>query len=315
MIRASKFFTLLAFLSPLMFTTPTAAASLTALISIHEGSTDMWEQRADIQDLLKSRFGFGDVQFLVDATPGEIPERMKAFLEQPADPDDRRLVWVSGFDPHQDSTVCAGGKFQTIHPRTSSLILAPDCYTDIIALPQGARHYAMTAPTQTTRAARIGRTRATNAPWIAVLTLPSENEAVIQGTNDLVFEHLKLAPQMRLDPVALLHHLRTRFRWNGSDFTPTLDLFDRGLSREQLRPFGIAQTAPAQEAIDVGTPRRLRNAFFEIYTKPDASDGGGMSLRADMPVRVLRRDRDGQMRYASVGSSLFGWIKSDDLAE
>jgi len=314
MLRIFKTLALLVLLGPLVFTKP-AAATLSALISIHEGNADMWEQRASIQELLRKRFGFDDVRFLVDATPEETPARLKKFLEEEAGPNDRRLVWVSGLNQRQNSTVCAARNFQTIRPKAASLILAPGCYTDIISLPQGTRHFSMTSPTPESSTARIGRTRATNAPWIAVLTLPSANEAVIQGTNELIFEHLNASSKGHLDPAALLQHLRARFRWNGSSFTPTLDYFDRGLAREQIRPFGINRTRNDHVVFSGGTPVRFRKSVFGLYAKPDARDGLAMTVPSGISVRALRRDRDGQMHYIAVGTSHFGWVKSDDLVK
>jgi len=314
MTRFIKNLALYVFLSPLILAKP-AAATLSALISIHEGSTDMWEQRAGIQELLHTRFGFDDVRFLVDATPEETPARLKRFLEEAAGPDDRRLVWVSGFNQRQDSTVCAARNFQTIRPKAASMILAPSCYTDIISLPQGTRHFSMTSPTPETSIARIGRTRATNSPWIAVLTLPSSSEAVIHGTNTLIFDHLNSSTKGHLDPAALLQHLRSKFRWNGSDFTPTLDYFDRGLARKDMRPFGINRTVSTIAVNSGGHPVRFRKPVFGLYAKPDARDGLVMSVQAGIPVRGLRRDRDGQMYYVAVGTSHFGWVKSDDLVK
>ena len=302
-----------AFLSALVLSHP-AAANLSALISIHEGGGDMWQQRGRIQDLLEKRYGFDTVRFLVDATPSEIPSRLQKFLEAPADEDDRRFVWVSGFNQYKDSSVCADKKFQTIRPRATSLILAPSCYTDIISLPQGTRHFSMTSPTPNTQAARLGRTHANTAPWIAVLALPSSNEPIIQGTNSLIFDYLNVAQNDQIDPAALLHHLRVRFRWNGSDFTPQLDLFDRELPRNQLRPFGIENENSSKYASFGGSPNRIRKSQLALYSKPNGVDGLTIAARNN-PVRVLRRDRDGDMRFVAIGTSLFGWVKSDDLVE
>lgn len=297
-------------LSPL-----SASASLSALISIHEGNADMWEQRDKLRDLLHNRFGFNDVRFLVDATPEEIPDRLKKFLEEDATPEDRRLVWVSGFNNKQTDSICANSNFDPIQPKAASLILAPSCYTDVIALPQGTRHYSLTAPVIGQTAARMGRTHASTAPWIAVLTLPSVNEAVIQGTNSLVFDHLTTAMRNHLDPAALLRHIRAKFRWNGSNYTPTLDLFDRGLPREALRPFGLLKSSHLDAVTRGGTPARLRAPSFALYTKPDALDGLSMSVNTHKPVRVLRRNRDGDMRFVAIGTDYFGWVKTNDLVE
>ncbi|NQV98393.1 MAG: hypothetical protein HQ483_01750 [Rhodospirillales bacterium] len=314
MNRVAKYLTLIVATLSLSVSLP-AGAALTALISVHEGSRDMWEQRDRIQTLLRQRFGFDEVHFLVDATPAEVPARLKQFLEEAAEPDDRRLVWLSGFADNQETSICAARSFDTIRPRASSLILAPACYTDIITLPQGTRHYGLTAPLPGNSTARLGRTRAADAPWIAVLTLPSTNDAIIHGTNALIFAHLEEAPVDHLDPAALLHHLRVKFRWNGSDFTPTLDLFDRGLDPGALAPFGIRPTAAGPLAAIGGAPGLMRRSSFGLYAKPDALDGLEMSAHIDDPVRVLRRDRSGQMRFVAVGTDFFGWVRTDDLAE
>ncbi len=301
----------IAFLSALALSQP-AAANLSALISIHEGGSDMWEQRGRIQDLLEKKFGFDRVRFLVDATPAEIPARMQTFLETPAQQDDRRFVWVSGFNRYEDSSVCADTKFQTIKPSATSFILAPSCYTDIISLPQGTRHFSLTTPTPITQAARLGRTHANTAPWIAVLALPSSNEPIIQGTNSLIFDYLNTAQNNQMDPAALLHHLRVRFRWNGSNFTPQLDLFDRGIQRTHLRPFGIRHSQSSNHASFGGLPTRARKSQLALYSKPYGLDGLTIATQ-NKPVRILRRDHDGDMRFVAIGSSFFGWVKSNDL--
>jgi len=154
-----------------------------------------------------------------------------------------------------------------------------------------------------------------NAPWIAVLTAPSANEAVIQGANGLIFEYLKSASKNQLDPAALLNHLRLRFRWNGYDFTPTLDYFDRGVPREQLRPFGIFHTQTSQATSEVGLPGRLQKPVFGLFADFVARDGLAMSVEADTSVRILCRDLDGQMRFVAIGDTLFGWVRSDALVE
>lgn len=310
----TRFLSLLFLFFTILFSIP-ATASLSALISIHEGQTDMWEQREKLQDLLHDRFGFEHVQFLVDATPEEIPGRLKKFLEQDAGPDDRRLVWISGLNNRQNDSVCANRSFDTIKSKAASLIMAPACYTDVIALPQGSRHFSITAPVVGKTAARIGRTRAVSAPWIAVLTLPSDNEAVIQGTNALIFEHLNAAAKNHMDPAALLQHIRVKFRWNGSDYTPTLDLFDRGLSRESLRPFGLLKAQRRYQPSKAGVPAQMRKSSFGLYTSPEALDGLSMSVNTQEPVRTLRRNRDDNMRFVAIGADYFGWVKIDDLVE
>jgi len=312
----NQFITRLAFLfflSVLILSQP-AAAKLSALISVHEGRADMWEQRTRIQELLRQRFAFDEVRFLVDATPEEIPGRMKRFLEDPATADDRRLVWISGFGQQKSESVCAKQKFSPIHPQASSLVLAPRCFTDIVSMPQGTRHFSVTSPTPTTSEARIGRTRSSHAPWIAVLTLPSANEAFIQGTNELVLAHLTTAPKNHLDPAALLYQLRVGFRWNGSDYTPTLDLFDRGVPRQKIRPFGIVQGKAIRQSVLAGSPGRLRTATATLFSEPDAHDGLEIPTRTSNRLRILRYDQDQLMRYVSVGNSFFGWVRSDDLA-
>ncbi len=306
-------FALIAFVA-VTVSPPPAKAGLQALISLHEGSGDIWERRVALQELLRGRFGFDEVRFLVDATPGEIPDKVRDFLEAPHEQGDRRLVWISGLDHADGSSICGSQKFKPIRPAAPTLILAPTCYTQTIAFPQGSRHYGVTAPDRERSEARLGRINAGDAPWIALITLPSARADFIAGANTLVYEHLKQAASGLLDPAAILSSLRTRFRWNGADFTPSLDLYDRGVGRSEIRPFGFVKGLAEGADIRLARTAKALVPVLELYPRPETSGGAVISLSGQTPVQILRSDRDGHMRFVAVGTRLYGWVKANDLA-
>ena len=301
-------------LAAITISPPPATAGLQALISLHEGSGDIWERRVAIQELLRGRFGFDEVRFLVDATPGEVPSEIRDFLEAPHEPGDRRLVWISGLDRADGGSICGSQQFKPIRPTAPSLILAPTCYTEVIAFPQGSRHYGVTAPDRDRAEARIGRTNAGDAPWIALITLPSARADFVVGANSLVYEHLKRAASGLLDPAAILQTIRTRFRWNGADFTPSLDLYDRGVGRSDIRPFGFVKGLAESPDILLARRATARTPMLDLYPRPEIGDGAAISLPGETPVQILRGDRDGHMRFVAIGARLFGWVKANDLA-
>ncbi len=306
-------FALIAF-AAIALSPPPAKAGLQALISLHEGSGDIWERRLALQELLRGRFGFDEVRFMVDATPGEVPGIIRDFLEAPHERGDRRLVWISGLDDAEGGAICGGQNFRPIRPIAPSLILAPTCYTRTIALPQGSRHYGVTAPDRDRADARLGRINAGDAPWIALIALPSARAEVVAGANTLIYEHLKQAASGLLDPAAMLRTLRTRFRWNRADFTPTLDLYDRGVGRAEIRPFGFIKGVEENPNIRPARTARARTRVLDLYARPETGGGAAVSLSGETPVQVLRSDRDGQMRFVAIGARLFGWVSANDLA-
>ena len=301
---------------PVLFvvTASLAEAGPRALISLHDNGQMTWEQRVSLQTSLRERFGFEETRFLVDATPDEVPAAIRAFLEEATDENDHRLVWVSGLDRRNERSVCPDASFAPIQPTAPSLILAPACYGDALMLPQGTRHFALTAPDASTRAARIGRTRATDTSWVVHLSLPGDGQRFVQGADRMIAEHLSKAPVRTIDASSLLHLLRAQFRWNGSSYTPSLDVFDRGIDRDQLYPFAFDLHRRHISAKHQGRRVEMLGPRLALYDRPAPKRGPAIILNNRESVRLLRQGRDASMRYVVVDNRYYGWVKADDLA-
>lgn len=284
-----------------------------ALIALHDNGQLTWEQRVTLQASLRQRFGFSETRFLVDATPDEIPMAAKRFLEETPDEDDRRLVWVSGLDRRHDMSVCPGADFEPIRPAAPSLILAPGCFAEALLLPQGARHFGISSPAIKTSTARVGRIKAADAPWIAHLALPADAKRFVQAADTLIAEHLANGPGGGLDAGGLLHLLRARFRWNGSSFMPSLDVFDRGITATALHP--LALDARRRYSWEGRHGRRIaaRGAGLALFDRPAMDAKPALVVRNPAAIRLLRTGADERMRFVTLGGNLFGWARADDL--
>lgn len=292
-----------------------AFAGTAALISFHGDDPGTWERRLAVQDLLRDGYGFDEVRVVTDATAREIPSRVRAFLEAPAGPGDRRLAWVSGLGDGAAKGICPPAGERPIRPRAASLILAPTCYGAAIGFPQGARHYALTTPRPSEVTARIGRIQADDPAFIGLLTLPADDGRHVDGADTLVFDHLKDRQAAgTVDPAALLATLRGGFRWNGSAYTPSLDLFRRGAEKDDLEPFGFgAPTGGGDTRLTKIRPARHRARTIRLHAVPSVGAGAALTVGGRRPVRVLRTDRSGAMRYVAVGDNIYGWVRRHDL--
>lgn len=289
-----------------------ASAGARALVSLHDNGDMSWSQRVALQDSLRQRFGFTETRFLVDATPDEVPFHVKQFLEEGADENDHRLVWVSGLSREHGpaDSICPAPGFEPIRAAAPSLILAPACYADVLLMPQGARHFGITAPSAGAETSRVGRIRAADAPWLAHLALPSDGPRFVGGADGMIQRFLSRAEGETLDAAALLHLLRSEFRWNGSSYTATLDLFDRGVERDALLPFAMsAHSRPVLR----GRALAVRKPDLALYARPAPKAGAALHLRAGERVRVLRQGRDKSLQYVAAPGGIFGWVRTDDL--
>jgi hypothetical protein len=291
-----------------------AKAGTEALISFHGTDNGSWERRFAIKELLSGHYGFDEVNILTDATAEEVPNLVRKFLEAPRRNGDKRFVWVSGLQGAQGKTVCPSLNYAPVQPAAPSLILAPNCYLGSIRFPQGARHYSLTTPKLHRVSARLGRIDASDPAWVALLTLPVGNNRFITRADTLVFNKLTAGKEKGvMDPNQILQTLRSDFRWNGSSYTPTLDLFHRGTELDQLGPFGFLQGDTAQPRLDRIKPTKRRIRKLSLYPTSFGHRGSAIVVPGTEPVRVLRSDRTGGMRYVTIGDNLFGWVPSHDL--
>ena len=292
--------------------TPAAEAAPRALISLHDSGQLTWEKRVSLQESLRKRFGFMETRFLVDATPEEVPEAIKSFLEEAPEEYDRRLVWVSGLDRRHDLSVCPSPDFEPIRPLAPSLILAPACYGPALMLPQGARHFSLSTPGRDTEA-RIGRIKAGDAPWIAHLTLPSDAKRFVQAADTLIEGHFSQGPGGALDAGRLLHLLRARFRWNGSRFTPSLDVFDRGVTAQALYPLALDTDQRHSWEGRHGRQIDVHGPALALYDRPALDAPPVLTVPRAETIRLLRIGADERMRFVTVDGKYFGWARADDL--
>jgi len=298
----------------MVMASPPSQAGIDALIALSGAGDATWERRLAVQDLLRRSFGFQHVEVLVDATADELPKRVTTFLQAPEEPGDRRLVWISGFGRNGGRGICPAHNARPIRPAAPVLVMAPGCYVKAIRFPQGARHYGLTAPTPAEAAARIGRIDDTDPAWVAVLTLPDDAANHIEGADGLVFEHLKAVKTTGIiDPAQILAAVRSGFRWNGSTYTPSLDLFHSGAGTDELAPLGFRANPPRIAKRGRTRPLAGGRRHLNLHEQPTTHAGPALRLSGAGPVRVLRADKSGAMRYVSVGQSLFGWVRKNDL--
>ena len=290
-----------------------ADAQSRALISLHEAGQMTWEKRVTLQERLKKHFGFDEVRFLVDTTPNEVPAAVKTFLEEPTEKNDQRLVWVSGLDKPDNRSICPDTTFDPIKPSATSLILAPACYSNAISIPQGARRFSLDSPQNYNTTARVGRVQVSDVSWLAHLSLPADGVQFVQDVDTIISKYLSQGSSANLDPATLLNLLRGGFHQNGSNYTPSLTLFDRGIDPEDLHPFTFnVKHKPSwlthhAQKIDV----QLNELPF--YDHASDKSGSAVVLYKPSTVHVLRHGRNKDMQFVAVNARYFGWVRKNDL--
>ena len=208
-------------------------ADMRALIALNVNADGALAETLAGQEALLKRHGFGDVQVMTDVTPDEVFKHMKKFLERPAMPEDRRLVWISGLSGRMSQGLCPkleeGRKRPKVRPTGQSIVLAPDCLARTLVLPRQALHIEKSTPT----AARIRRyfRRQWNEgggghrqPALAVIPLPAHSAVGLARGDLAVFNVLTGAQGVALRPLAFLSALRRQFPPGSGPFVPTLDL-------------------------------------------------------------------------------------------
>ena len=295
---------------------PPAFGAGEALVALRDSGAETWRRGGRIQDLLLERYGFTKVQVLVNATTREIPERVRTFLERPAGPDDRRLVWVSGLGRGDPESPCPPPNAGAVEPATATLIVAPACFGDLFPMAHGARHFGITTPVGqgAQRRYRIELGRRVPVPDdapLAVLSLPSDGPPFVDRGDSILMEALA-AGNGALHPAGLLKTLRHRFTESGSGYTPTLDVSAPWVAWEPsvLAAEGEAAGGGLEVA---GRAARSKFASFALRRSPDGDADAALRLPAGVPVRVLREDGSGRMVYVAAAGRFYGWVKADDL--
>ena len=290
-----------------------ADAQSRALISLHEAGQMTWEKRVTLQERLKNQFGFDEVRFLVDTTPNEVPAAVKTFLEEPTEENDQRLVWVSGLDKPDNRSICPDTTFDPIKPSATSLILAPACYSNAISIPQGARRFSLDSPQVYNTTARVGRVQVSDVSWLAHLSLPADGVQFVQDVDTIISKYLSQGSSANLDPATLLNLLRGGFHQNGSNYTPSLTLFDRGIDPEDLHPFTF--NANQKHSWLTRHAQKIDVQLNELPFYDHASDKSGSAVILYKPdtVHVLRHGRNKDMQFVAVNARYFGWVRKNDL--
>ena len=290
-----------------------ADAQSRALISLHEAGQMTWEKRVTLQERLKKHFGFDEVRFLVDTTPNEVPAAVKTFLEEPTEKNDQRLVWVSGLDKPDNRSICPDTTFDPIKPSATSLILAPACYSNAISIPQGARRFSLDSPQNYNTTARVGRVQVSDVSWLAHLSLPADGVQFVQDVDTIISKYLSQGSSANLDPATLLNLLRGGFHQNGSNYTPSLTLFDRGIDPEDLHPFTF--NVKHKPSWLTHHAQKIDVQLNELPFYDHASDKSGSAVVLYKPgtVHVLRHGRNKDMQFVAVNARYFGWVRKNDL--
>ena len=290
-----------------------ADAQSRALISLHEAGQMTWEKRVTLQERLKKHFGFDEVRFLVDTTPNEVPAAVKTFLEETTEENDQRLVWVSGLDKPDNRSICPDTTFDPIKPSATSLILAPACYSNAISIPQGARRFSLDSPQNYNTTARVGRVQVSDVSWLAHLSLPADGVQFVQDVDTIISKYLSQGSSANLDPATLLNLLRGGFHQNGSNYTPSLTLFDRGIDPEDLHPFTF--NVKHKPSWLTHHAQKIDVQLNELPFYDHASDKSGSAVVLYKPgtVHVLRHGRNKDMQFVAVNARYFGWVRKNDL--
>lgn len=293
---------------------PPARAGGEALVGLADIGAEGWARDRQVREILADGLGFAAVQIAIDATPGELPERVRAFLSRAAAPGDRRVVWISGPSAAAGSaSPCPAADMPRIVPRAAALIVAPDCYAEFLALPPGALHLGLRDA-----AAPIAATGIDAAPPVVLVTLPADTAEAIRRADAIVLDALRAAAGGAMTPALLLQRLRYELRVDGSGYTPSLEASaaEAAWSRRYLtppRPGGDTAWRPAGAAGFEGRLARPRAGRIELFATADATAPPVLSLAGRQAVTVLRTGPGGTMGYARVPGALFGWVKLDDL--
>ena len=290
-----------------------AKAESRALISLHEAGQMTWEKRVTLQEKLKNQYGFDEVRFLVDTTPNEVPAAVKTFLEEPTEENDQRLVWVSGLDKPGNRSICPDTTFDPIKPSATSLILAPTCYSNAISIPQGARRFSLDSPQVYNTTARVGRVQVSDVSWLAHLSLPADGVPFVQDVDTIISKYLSQGSGANLDPAKLLNLLRGGFHQDGSNYTPSLTLFDRGIDPEDLHPFTFNTNQKPSSLTRHAQKIDVHLNELPFYDHASDKSGSAVILYKPDTVHVLRHGRNKDMQFVAVNARYFGWVRKNDL--
>jgi hypothetical protein len=284
-----------------------AEAASEALIALRDSGTEGWRRQGQAQELLRERYGFDTVHVVVNATPDEIPARVRAFVERPGDARTHRLVWISGAASGDPTSPCPSPDAQAMKPGAATLILAPRCFAEKIVLAPGSRHFEITSPVPTRRP-RFERPY--TPALLAVLTLPSDVSPFVDQADDIVLNLLGQGGE--ISAARLLVVLRHDLDTDGSDYTPVLKATKGLATRIVLVPGGIAAVADTA-ANWAGHSVRARFLAFDLRRVPDPTTDPALRLPGATPLRALRRDRGGRMVFVNAANRFYGWVAADDL--
>jgi hypothetical protein len=288
----------------------TAKSESKALVALYDGANS-WERIGHLQTLLEKKYGFTKAQVLVNSTPDEIPELVHEFLSKPGMLRDKRFVWVSGMGPKNENSPCPNPNLGRVQPSVDTLVFAPECYSDLIRLPYGAKHVSVGRSGESTP--KRGR-KAARLPSIALLALPSDKPEFIEGADGLIMEFLASEDLSELNPYHLLDGLRNDFRENGSDYTPSLDIAAwRGAFITSTHGMNIPDIHPSRQhigAVDGALP--VVN-ILSVYRSSKENTGPAFRIFGYQPISVLRSDSSGRMVFVRVRGGRYGWVNSGEL--
>ncbi len=237
-------------------------AQAEALLMLGVGGDGDFSRSLAAQDMLERRLGFDEVRVLMDVTRAEAVKEARDFLERPARKTSRRLVWLSGVVQGRHDSLCPEASEAPIHVKAMSMVLAPGCVADVIAMPASAIHVSRTSPNlkELTRRMLDNRHVAGRGPKtaVAVVRLPSGKPLSVIHADDAVLNVIRGGREIGLHPLSLLDALKTRFHHQVPDVTyrPAMDIsawharFPGPLAR-RARPPAESWTPP------VGRDRRL----------------------------------------------------------
>lgn len=287
-----------------------AQAESKALVALYDGGNG-WERAGHLQELLEQKYGFSKAQVLVNSTPDEIPGLVRDFLSEPGEPGDKRFAWVSGMGLENNNSPCPRSNLRRVHPSVDALVLAPECYSDLVSLPYGAKHVSVgRSSDETPQRAR----KSSRVPAIALLALPSDKPEFIESADRLIMKVLQSGKFDDLHPYRLLDGLRNGFRENGSDYTPSLDIAAwRGAFITATRMSNVPDIHPSRQHL--GTADRARPLVNVLRVYGSAKENAGPALRVfgNQPISVFRSDSSGRMVFVRVRGGRYGWVNSREL--
>lgn len=294
-----------------------ALAGGEAFVGHGDGAEGAWGRDIAIREALETQLGFETVRMNTDSIPKELAGLATAFLEQPGKPGDRRFVWISGPAKGADSP-CPSQKALTIKPATAALILVPDCYAEFIALPPDALHISLRdipaiAPDS------LAETKVTTHS-IVVVTLPSDNVAVIAAANKIVLSLIKSTSAIGISAADILQRLRHDLREDGSDYTPSLEATPAHaawssrylVASEELPENPVIETQTKTVTAPDRWPSKSQIALFTVPSSQGKAEDA-IWIYGKEPLTVFRFARDGEMSYVRTRNGLFGWVKTDAL--